>query len=432
MHVRIALSLMFFLMFSFLAALRADDGSPPADRGPQTAEFYRLHGEMNALLADLASLQIKYRAADEEKRNEIQQQWKVLIAKGLKLEPKVIEAAEKAYAESPNTDKGITDYLVLLLAKEVHGDDYEPAAKIGKLLMENKCRDKRVPNMAGIAAFAVSDFDTAEQYLGLAEREGYYRSASKDDKLAPIGAFYLQAAPSYQRAWAAEKAIREAEAKADDLPRVLLKTNKGDIVVELFENEAPNTVANFISLVKKGFYNGLTFHRVLHGFMAQGGDPTGDGTGGPGYSIACECYRPDYRHHFRGTLSMAHAGRDTGGSQFFLTFVPTPHLDGKHTAFGRVIERHGRVGQASAPRSRRQGSAPARQDHRGQGAPPASARVRAEENAGIGARDKERGPGRNTLVLCHSSIGGWHALKGRDEPPNHALSGRATHQSNHS
>ena len=129
-----------------------------------------------------------------------------------------------------------------------------------------------------------------------------------------------------------------AEARANDLPRVKLETNKGDIVIELFENEAPNTTANFISLVEKKFYDGLSFHRVLPGFMAQGGDPKGNGSGGPGYSIACECYRPDYRKHFRGTLSMAHAGKDTGGSQFFLTFVPTTHLDGKHTAFGRVIE----------------------------------------------------------------------------------------------
>ncbi len=166
----------------------------------------------------------------------------------------------------------------------------------------------------------------------------YYQSASKEDKLAQIGQFYLQDVANYKESWAKEKAIRDAEAKADDLPRVLLKTNKGDIVIELFENQAPNAVANFISLVKKGFYNGLSFHRVLAGFMAQGGDPKGDGTGGPGYTIACECYRPDHRLHFRGTLSMAHAGRDTGGSQFFLTFVPTPHLDGKHTAFGRVVE----------------------------------------------------------------------------------------------
>ena len=106
----------------------------------------------------------------------------------------------------------------------------------------------------------------------------------------------------------------------------------------MFENKAPDTVGNFISLVEKGFYNGLTFHRVLPQFMAQGGCPLGDGTGGPGYNIYCECYKDNYRKHFRGTLSMAHAGKDTGGSQFFLTFVPTSHLNGRHTAFGRVIE----------------------------------------------------------------------------------------------
>jgi cyclophilin family peptidyl-prolyl cis-trans isomerase len=113
------------------------------------------------------------------------------------------------------------------------------------------------------------------------------------------------------------------------------------IVLELFENEAPETVGNFISLVEKPFYDGLTFHRVIKNFMAQGGDPKGDGSGGPGYQIYCECHKPDKRRHFQGSLSMAHAGRDTGGSQFFLTFKQTPHLnDGPncHTCFGRVIE----------------------------------------------------------------------------------------------
>jgi cyclophilin family peptidyl-prolyl cis-trans isomerase len=142
----------------------------------------------------------------------------------------------------------------------------------------------------------------------------------------------------YKAAWAKEQKIREAEAKADDLPRVLLKTSKGDVEIELFENQAPIAVANFISLVEKKYYDGLTFHRVIPGFMAQGGCPDGTGGGGPGYNIPCECYRPDHRLHFRGTLSMAHAGRDTGGSQFFLTFLPTGHLDGKHTAFGRVVK----------------------------------------------------------------------------------------------
>jgi cyclophilin family peptidyl-prolyl cis-trans isomerase len=144
--------------------------------------------------------------------------------------------------------------------------------------------------------------------------------------------------PQYREYWAKEQEIRKQEAEKDDLPRIKMSTNKGDVVIELFENEAPGAVGNFVSLVEKGFYNGLVFHRVIPGFMAQGGCPEGTGTGGPGYNIYCECYEPNHRIHFRGTLSMAHAGRDTGGSQFFLTFLPTAHLNGKHTAFGRVIE----------------------------------------------------------------------------------------------
>ena len=136
-----------------------------------------------------------------------------------------------------------------------------------------------------------------------------------------------------------EEVIKRAdEAKADDLPRVRFETDQGEIVLELFENEAPNTVANFISLVEKGFYNSLNFHRVIEGFVAQGGCPKGDGTGDPGYKIACECYKLDARYHFKYSLSMANSGPDTGGSQFFITLRSTPNLDLRHTVFGRVIE----------------------------------------------------------------------------------------------
>ncbi|NMC21270.1 MAG: peptidylprolyl isomerase [Thermogutta sp.] len=121
------------------------------------------------------------------------------------------------------------------------------------------------------------------------------------------------------------------------MPRVLLKTSKGDVVLELFENEAPNTVANFVQLVEQGFYNGLSFHRVIPGFVAQGGCPKGDGTGDPGYRFADECSGSNARRHYRGSLSMANSGPDTNGSQFFITYMPTPHLNGKHTVFGRVV-----------------------------------------------------------------------------------------------
>ncbi|MCL7411397.1 MAG: peptidylprolyl isomerase [Methanosarcinaceae archaeon] len=115
----------------------------------------------------------------------------------------------------------------------------------------------------------------------------------------------------------------------------IIETEKGNIVIELFEKEAPNTVDNFVKLINKGFYNGLKFHRVIDNFMIQGGCPTGTGTGGPGYSIKCEI---NPKKHRTGTLSMAHAGKNTGGSQFFITHAPQPHLDGVHTVFGQVKE----------------------------------------------------------------------------------------------
>ena len=141
-----------------------------------------------------------------------------------------------------------------------------------------------------------------------------------------------------------ELIIRQSEALENTLPRVKFKTTQGDIVMELFENEAPETVGNFISLVESGWYSNKIFHRVMEDFMAQTGgfevDQDGKQTGGdgPGYEIECECYRPDTRRHFTGSLSMAHRGKDTGGGQLFLTFKRTSHLDGRHTCFGRVTE----------------------------------------------------------------------------------------------
>ncbi|WP_138753448.1 peptidylprolyl isomerase [Paenibacillus sinopodophylli] len=109
--------------------------------------------------------------------------------------------------------------------------------------------------------------------------------------------------------------------------------NGGEVLIDLFDQDAPNTVANFEKLANDGFYNGLTFHRVIPGFVAQGGCPNGTGTGGPGYQIDCEI---NPNKHERGSLAMAHAGRNTGGSQFYIGYAPQPHLDGGHTVFGKV------------------------------------------------------------------------------------------------
>ena len=118
-----------------------------------------------------------------------------------------------------------------------------------------------------------------------------------------------------------------------------LTTKYGDMRIEFFDNDAPITVDNFVRLAKSGYYDGLTFHRVIPDFVVQGGDPTGTGAGGPGYSIKCEL-TGDNQYHDRGVLSMAHAGKDTGGSQFFICHSRrnTSHLDRKHTCFGKVTE----------------------------------------------------------------------------------------------
>ena len=115
--------------------------------------------------------------------------------------------------------------------------------------------------------------------------------------------------------------------------QAIMKTAKGEIQIDLFNEDAPNTVKNFTDLIEKGFYDGLNFHRVIPNFVIQGGCPQGTGTGGPGYHIDCEI---NANRHQAGTLSMAHAGKDTGGSQFFICHSPQPHLDGVHTVFGHT------------------------------------------------------------------------------------------------
>jgi len=334
------------------------DAPPPgAEAGPENAKFNQLFKEWKALLAQLRKLYEEYRVAEPARRAEIEKEYSDLIAKGEKMEPEVVSAAESAYIEAPNANPQLGQFLLAMTANQIKRDNYEEALRLAKLLIEKRCPEKRIYNWAGYASFCLGFYDAAQTYFKLAQENNVFQRLGKGDLDGFVMNFLRNPEP-FKQAWNKEQQIRQAEAKADDLPRVLLKTSKGDITLELFENEAPNTVANFISLVSKGFYNGKAFHRVLEGFMAQGGALNPDGTGGPGYNIPCECYQPNRRQHFRGSLSMAHAGRDTGSSQFFLTFIPTAHLDtqfdpatGKpvldpetkrplpgHTVFGRVID----------------------------------------------------------------------------------------------
>jgi cyclophilin family peptidyl-prolyl cis-trans isomerase len=309
--------------------------------GDAQAAWDSMYQQWRDLLTSLRDLQNKYKLAKPEERKAIENDFNNKVAQAQALLPKLTAAGEAAYVVDPAKQQPIGDFLGAMALQQLQRDSYEEAFRLAKLLIDHKHPNKELFRIGGRAAFEISDYDQAEKLLTLAKENNMIEVESQ-----------LKEIPKEREYWEKELAIRQAEDKPDDdpmaLPRVLIKTNKGDIVVELFENEAPNTVANFISLVEAKKYDNTVFHRVLPGFMAQGGDPQGDGTGGPGYTIPCECYQDNFRRHFRGSLSMAHAGRDTGGSQFFLTFRPTRHLDRHkdpttdketgHTVFGRVIE----------------------------------------------------------------------------------------------
>ena len=161
-------------------------------------------------------------------------------------------------------------------------------------------------------------------------------ACGSDDESAPTAA---AAPPTAQPTAGSSGALGPPAGDLDTSKRYIatFKTERGDFKVELFDDNAPKTVENFVNLAQSGYYDGTTFHRVIDGFMAQGGDPTGTGSGGPGYRFADE-FHPSLRHDSAGILSMANSGRNTNGSQFFITFSPTPHLNDVHSVFGKVIE----------------------------------------------------------------------------------------------
>ncbi len=321
-----------FLVMASLAGFSPSAFAEQPSEQPQAADaakesFAKAQQDLRRLIGELSALQAEYHQPDADKQA---------------IESRFNAAREEARAAATSLESSATDVLIAepdnATAKQVVLDALQGAMAtddplrgldLARLLQEAGSQEEQVLLTGATAAMIVSDLDAASTFLKAASDAGV-----DSDKVSSLEQALETERPKVE----AEMAKRAAEEKADDLPRVKIETSKGTIVVELFENEAPNAVANFISLVEKHFYDGTVFHRVIPQFMAQGGDPKGTGSGGPGYSIACECELPGARKHFLGSLSMAHAGKDTGGSQFFLTFRPTEHLDGKHTVFGRVIE----------------------------------------------------------------------------------------------
>jgi len=259
-------------------------------------------------------------------------------------DPGLLEVRGEAYLIYQKNDLALPDLEKLLKLRPDDGGEltlkvarlehsvnrYDAAAENFDKVLKKDGKNLEARLMLAVCDFSIHKFEEAAKIL---------EDMMKGEISAEIrskAAQFLEMSQKYLPLWKIEQEIREKQAKADNLPRVRFTTTKGDIEIELFEDEAPNTVANFIELVGKKYYDGLKFHRVIPGFMAQGGDPTGSGAGGPGYRFKDEI-TPESRLHFRGTLSMANAGPNTNGSQFFLTHLPTEWLNGKHTVFGRVV-----------------------------------------------------------------------------------------------
>jgi cyclophilin family peptidyl-prolyl cis-trans isomerase len=259
-----------------------------------------------------------------------------LTAENESLEAEVFDKAKASFLSSDNPSQ-LTQAIMLkrlnsMIRPATKEDTFNPtgALELVKAMRAKFPSEPQLMLLDFLSNYALERFEEANAVL--AEMEAV--PGSRIPKT--IRENLESTREKYQR----ELNIRRFEANTDDLPRVRLVTTEGEILVELFENHAPNTVASFIHLVKdQKFYDNKVFHLVKPGQYAQTGSPDGDGIGDAGYRIKCECYEEQIRHHFRGTLSMMASAKDQGGSQFFITHQPNPQLyDGRYTVFGRVIE----------------------------------------------------------------------------------------------
>ncbi len=352
------LRLLVFVPFLF-AAQELSDRAKEAQKGLD--ELRALAKEAGEIQSELGLLKDQFTAAqqadDKDKMKELRAKFADRQARMQDIRAKVPPAAQTLEKQIDEGVKAAADDIALIgmrsQIRDLLGKRDDAKADAIAFLAKAKGPVALILQVAEVARHTEA-FDAARKACAPLLKD--HPAALATDALSAFGANDLEAAAKgleaalkvkekldaaialeVERA-APEAVIRLKESKAGDNPLVTLSTAKGDIEVELFENQAPNTVANFIQLAgERKFYNGLKFHRVIASFMVQGGDPAGNGSGGPGYRFGDEV-GDGYRHHFRGSLSMANSGPNTNGSQFFITHIATTWLDGKHTVFGRVLK----------------------------------------------------------------------------------------------
>lgn len=334
------------LPFPGQSIVSAQDEAAPVRK--ERLAFDEILTDWKAVLQKMMDLREEFRLPEttDARRQECQREFNDLRAEAQTMNQQLMEQAVLCILKYPKENMDLDAFIINVLREYRRLDLHDDALAICKTLLSQDIKSDEITEAIAYSALYANDFETAAKYGPKLKDLQWRRKSDFDYSQSPFKNLEY-----WQTEWKRELELRRQEERAADLPRVVLETTRGDIEIELFENQAPNTVANFIFLVEKGFYTNLDFHRVIHHEMAQGGgselirtETNMDGTlkkrqnknAGPGYTIPDEIHEQS-RKHFRGTVSMANAGPNTGGSQFFICYQPRREYDGKHTVFGRVV-----------------------------------------------------------------------------------------------
>ncbi len=317
-------------------------GMVPADDDSEVGKKYQTaFNRFREAAVGLNHVKLNYHLADNPSasfRDNVYLEWQEGIHQGFLAKANWLGVAGETYESDPDKYTFIGESLAEMMLHDVELDRLDGWLEAAQAVVRaKKIETQELLRAAGLFGYANSDFDFTEECLA--------RTIALDSSLDAKPDF-LTEIKIVREKWQRELEIRQREAQKNDNPRVEFLTTKGRMVLELYEDSAPETVKSFIYLVEKGFYDRKSFFRVEKHFCAQTGCEKGDGTGDAGYTIPSEVDHVDRRDHFRGSMGMALGSdtktgqvlSDTGSSQFYFTFLPTPRMDGKHTVFGRVVE----------------------------------------------------------------------------------------------
>lgn len=298
---------------------------------PKTKEFTEAADRFRDVLKRLVDAEIRFHNSDDRKQETLyRRDWNGLREEAFLAHQTMLHAGVAEYLSDPPSNPDLANFLFATLKRNVEGDSLEGMLPIAKALYETGYPAPELIGMYSMCCLAENEFDKARELLA--------PLVSGEEAPEELIAIH-QRLDDLALAWKEEQAFRERDAAGEPLPQARVTTTKGEFVIELFENDAPQAVANFISLAERSFYDYSQFFLVIENVMAQAGCPKADGTGGPGYFLPRESDEHAKRKIFRGSVALAllPGMPDSGGSQFMITYLPVTELEEHSTVFGRVI-----------------------------------------------------------------------------------------------